>query len=208
MAETRRGRGSRRSQTRQQLLDAAAEVVAEKGFAGASLGDIAERAGLTTGAVYSNFRSKEALLLELVTTQLDAGTRDVPSSVAEIMAEARAAAAIVDDPRVHDVVKAQAEVFLLGLRDPKVREELQRREAGLAGALATVLEGVDGTDLEAPTPTLPQLAELFFATLQGLQQHRLMFPELLPPAVFEWWTATILKAAADAAGGPAARSAR
>ncbi|HTX48214.1 MAG TPA: helix-turn-helix domain-containing protein [Caulobacteraceae bacterium] len=43
------------------LIDAAAEVVAEKGFQRASLEEIAARAGLTTGAIYSNFEGKDDL---------------------------------------------------------------------------------------------------------------------------------------------------
>ncbi len=53
-------------QTRQRLLDSAQEVFARRGFVGASVDDIAEQAGYSKGAVYSNFKSKEALFLELL----------------------------------------------------------------------------------------------------------------------------------------------
>ena len=51
----------KRRQTVARLVDAAAEVVAEKGFQRASLEEIAARAGLTTGAIYSNFEGKDDL---------------------------------------------------------------------------------------------------------------------------------------------------
>ena len=57
-----------REQTRRQLLAAAAEVFARKGFAGASLEEIAEVAGYTTGALYYHFGSKDKLFLELIKT--------------------------------------------------------------------------------------------------------------------------------------------
>ena len=48
--------------TRDRLLDAAAAVFAEKGYDGAGVPEIARRAGLTTGAIYSRFTGKAELL--------------------------------------------------------------------------------------------------------------------------------------------------
>src|SRR5580698_9295265 len=56
----------RRRQTRDHLLDAAAQVLAERGFHGASLDEVAAAAGFTKGAVYSNFKNKEDLFLALL----------------------------------------------------------------------------------------------------------------------------------------------
>jgi AcrR family transcriptional regulator len=53
-------------QTRERLLAAAREVIAHKGIADASIRDIAETAGYSLGAFYSNFDSKEMMLEELV----------------------------------------------------------------------------------------------------------------------------------------------
>jgi AcrR family transcriptional regulator len=59
-------RRERRAQTRTALLDAAERLWAERGIRGASLDDIANAAGLTKGAVYSNFTGKTDLLLALL----------------------------------------------------------------------------------------------------------------------------------------------
>jgi AcrR family transcriptional regulator len=56
----------RRRLTRDHLLDAAAQVLAERGFHGASLDEVAAAAGFTKGAVYSNFKNKEDLFLALL----------------------------------------------------------------------------------------------------------------------------------------------
>ena len=48
--------------TRSRLLDAAVEVFAEDGYEGARVQEIARRAGLTTGAIYAQFRNKAELL--------------------------------------------------------------------------------------------------------------------------------------------------
>lgn len=52
----------RRAATRERLLDAAREVLAEEGIQGSSVEVICDRAGFTRGAFYSNFDSKEDLV--------------------------------------------------------------------------------------------------------------------------------------------------
>jgi AcrR family transcriptional regulator len=68
-------RQERREQTRAALLDAAERLWAERGIHGVSLDEIAGTAGLTKGAVYSNFTGKTDLLLALLDrhTQRDHG---------------------------------------------------------------------------------------------------------------------------------------
>ena len=56
--------------TRARLLDVAAEVFVERGYAAVSLRDIAVAAGVTKGAIYGHFRSKGQLLVEVIRTQL------------------------------------------------------------------------------------------------------------------------------------------
>lgn len=51
-------------ETETRLLAAAAEVFAERGYDGAGVAEIARRAGLTTGAIYSRYRGKAELLVE------------------------------------------------------------------------------------------------------------------------------------------------
>lgn len=53
-------------QTRQRLVEAACREVALHGFRATSVRDIAKAAGFTQGAFYSNFPSKEALLLDML----------------------------------------------------------------------------------------------------------------------------------------------
>jgi AcrR family transcriptional regulator len=52
--------------TRERLIAAAIEVFAEQGYESARLQDIARTAGLTTGAVYANYRSKAELLFDAI----------------------------------------------------------------------------------------------------------------------------------------------
>src|SRR5437879_2171749 len=59
-------RERRRQQTRQALMDAAAEAFARRGFHGASLDEIADAAGYTRGSITFNFGAKEDLFLAVV----------------------------------------------------------------------------------------------------------------------------------------------
>ena len=51
--------------TRSRLIGAAGQVVARRGFPGASVGLIAEEAGVSTGAIYAHFSGKDAVLFEV-----------------------------------------------------------------------------------------------------------------------------------------------
>src|SRR5947208_216480 len=58
---------------RERLLDAAADVFAEQGYDRARVQDIARRAGLSTGAIYGNFRDKADLLADAIEMGMRAG---------------------------------------------------------------------------------------------------------------------------------------
>ena len=57
-----RVKGLTPDQTRQRVIDGAAEAFAELGFEGARVSDIARAAGLSSGAMYNHFESKNDLL--------------------------------------------------------------------------------------------------------------------------------------------------
>lgn len=84
------GTGSARprsADTRQRLLAAGRSVFAAKGYEGASVNDIAAAAGFTKGAFYSAFPSKEALLIEIASCELEAAdARDLrlPTELADL----------------------------------------------------------------------------------------------------------------------------
>ena len=72
-----------RLETRTRLLDSAAQLFARGGYEGASVDLIAESAGYSKGAFYSNFESKEAIFLEL----LDAHKRREIDALARLLAQ-------------------------------------------------------------------------------------------------------------------------
>ena len=67
--DSRQIRGAKRERTRARLLDAAVELIREKGLYRTTLEEVAKRAGMTRGAIYGNFKNKDELFLAVVETR-------------------------------------------------------------------------------------------------------------------------------------------
>ncbi|MBO1004634.1 TetR/AcrR family transcriptional regulator [Pseudogracilibacillus auburnensis] len=70
MSKKRLTREESKRETRNKLLHVATKTFLEKGFYGASIDEIAEEAGFSKGAVYSNFGSKEDLFIAVFSERL------------------------------------------------------------------------------------------------------------------------------------------
>ena len=68
----RLSRGESQAQTRTRLIETARQLFVERGYGGTSIRDIADGAGYSQGAFYSNFASKEDVLLELLKGHMEA----------------------------------------------------------------------------------------------------------------------------------------
>jgi len=71
-----RWKADRKEATRRRILEAAAHLFRERGYASTSVSDVMEHLGLTVGGFYAHFESKEALLSEVVAESM-VRTRDV-----------------------------------------------------------------------------------------------------------------------------------
>src|ERR1700757_4306232 len=69
-SDLRSGRAERAAARRSAILEAALDEFSARGFAGARLDDVAQRAGVAKGTIYLHFKDKEALFQELVRTML------------------------------------------------------------------------------------------------------------------------------------------
>ena len=69
-SETRSGRAERAAARRTAILEAALDEFSARGFAGARLDDVAQRAGVAKGTIYLHFKDKEALFEELIRTAI------------------------------------------------------------------------------------------------------------------------------------------
>jgi len=112
--------------TRGQVLDAAAEAFATKGFPAVTVLDVAELAGVTKGAVYFHFANKEALaqavaeefyhLLGVIGSEVEESGLPPLAAVAELLE--RTALAFRDDTMVQAGARLQIERSLIGVEMP------------------------------------------------------------------------------------------
>lgn len=108
--------------TRASLMAAARKLFAERGFEGASVGDIAAEAGYTKGALYSQFGSKEELFAEITRQLADQDAAWFAEQSGADLAEAYA----VDgaDAESQALLTLSLEVWAYSLRHPEARDQL------------------------------------------------------------------------------------
>jgi AcrR family transcriptional regulator len=177
----RRPKGDKRERTRMKLLEATREVTREKGYQHATMEDIARRAGMTTGAIYSNFRNREELFIALSETYwppvkppFKPGS-DFPTFM---RAYAKATIAVIPERRVVAVGFLTGRAF--ALTDEKVRRRARDYTAKSYDTGAVWLRNTFG-DL----PMRPEiLVRVIHALTEGLVLQRLLTPELVPDEVF------------------------
>lgn len=116
------------ARTRQRILDAAAKVFREQGYAHARLSDIAEGAGIQTGSLYYHFDSRDDLVDEILRLGIQTAWQQVRDALSALPADAtpldRLAAAIHAHTRavleISDYSSAQARI--VGQIPPEIRK--------------------------------------------------------------------------------------
>jgi AcrR family transcriptional regulator len=111
---------ARSEATRQKILNAAIDLFSEVGYAAAGLGEIIERAGMTKGALYHHFDSKEALATAIIERGTNL-TRDAFGHVCESSSPALEnmihGSFVVTDLLVSDKTARTAEQLTRGLAE-------------------------------------------------------------------------------------------
>ena len=177
-------RAQRRQETRARLLDAAAQVFALRGFHAATVDEVAEAAGYTKGAVYSNFATKDELFLDLLDQRMAAQLLQVEALYAIESSEELVAALRGRTERefaaARDFGVLMVEFSLYAMRNPVARAELAKRYRQLRGRLAELITKRYGRR-QASLPMPPQhLAALALATDAGLFLQYSAEPGALP----------------------------
>ena len=181
-------RADRRSRTRAELVAVAARRFSADGYHATSLDAVADEAGFTKGAVYSNFASKEDLFFAVYEQRVDAGVEHarrvlaradtVPEGVLELVAESAAR-------RDHDDgwLAVFLEFWTHVLRHPEHRARFASLHARAGEPFAEALErhALEGA-FELPM-SARELATGFMAATTGLNLERLTRPELVGPGL-------------------------
>ncbi len=167
-----------KANTRERLLAAARSAFASSGFHGASVEDIASRAGFSTGALYSNFDGKEDLFLVLMEREI-AQAVSVRQSVAErATGGARQWMTMIE--REPELLLLFMEFWAYGVRDANVRPKVAARFAQVRRLLTKLIEdGVREFDLQLALPA-QQLAVAVDALADGIARQKLADPDAVP----------------------------
>ena len=152
-SKSRRGRppNSDGQETAARLLDAAAAACAESGFDGATLAEIARRAGVTAAAIYNHYESREDLLYAAGVRALERVTDVVPQGAGADAARLIAAAYL--RPELKDTRRLLAELHVASARDHRLAQLLGSWHRSWAQALKAVLPPGD-PDPDATVKTL------------------------------------------------------
>jgi AcrR family transcriptional regulator len=199
----RLNRYQRKALTRASLIDAARAVFARRGFHGASLEEIAEEAGYSTGAVYSNFAGKEELFLAVLDEHIARRLRAVEEAVAQAdtpRERARAGARnwmefLREDP---DWYPLFIEFWAYALRDPELRPRVAERFAAFPRANAQlVVDGMRETGVRLPDDVARSAGILLTALSDGLALMKVMDADAVPDELFGEALAFLLARIAD-----------
>ncbi|MGA7703394.1 MAG: TetR/AcrR family transcriptional regulator [Solirubrobacteraceae bacterium] len=183
-------RDEQKALTRRRLLDSAEAVFARSGFHGASVEDIAREAGVTSGALYSNFAGKEDLFLALFEERIATDVGDYSQIVAAgatLEQQARGAAdhwmeILRDRP---DYFPLLIEFWAYAIREPQLRARLAVRFAALRSAGARlVLQGAQRQGFPPNAEAGEFVGQLITALGNGLALEKLADPDAVPDGLF------------------------
>jgi AcrR family transcriptional regulator len=185
---TRLSRKDAKARTRSLLLDAAAKVFAHNGYAGASVDDVAEAAGFSTGALYSNFSGKEELFIALFSERNRERTSEAVRAILDpaVSGDKRRAniAEMLLDEDDADEAMLQTEFWLFAMRHPELRgqfaEQVHKNRHSLSQALAAWARDHGRPD----TIAFDELATVLVAVFRGLVQMRRTDPTLVTAELY------------------------
>src|SRR4051812_8661222 len=178
-----------RDDTREKLFEAAARVCEERGIGGASIEDIAAAAGFTRGAFYSNFKSKDELIIAMMEEHVEQSIRRMH----ELLAEHKTLPDFINALRNMDRSKQDPlgrspllhmEMILFVARAEKRRPELAKRLRARRKLIADIIETTARNSGKDPLLDPSWWGAIVLAMEDGFRLHRMIDPETTPADSF------------------------
>jgi len=181
----RESRAEKQARTRAELIATAAEVFARRGYNGASVEEIAELAGYSHGAVYSNFEGKADLFLAVFEDYMAERARELAATQADLVEDApleARARALADQwmdrlERDRESVVLHMEFIAHASRDPELAGRFGTRSAALREAVAHYIAGYQEEAGEEFALPPDELALVLRALGIGLAVEALVSPD-------------------------------
>lgn len=178
-----------REETRSRLFEAAGRVFEERGIGAASIEAIAEAAGFTRGAFYSNFAGKDELIIEMLSDHVEQSVRRNLELLAkhhdpdDFVAALRDAGRGPLDPLGRSPL-LHMELILYTARSAQYRPQLAERLRARRALIARIVEETTRSApfLSAVDPE--EVAAMLLALEDGYRLHRLIDPASTPADSF------------------------
>jgi AcrR family transcriptional regulator len=189
MSRKRLTREDSRDQTTQRLLDAAQRLIAKKGLSAASVEDIAEAAGYTRGAFYSNFSSKGDLFIELLRRDHEKATNEFTALRSDDLSldhiQARTRDLYSQLYRDNESFMNWTEARMLAARDAKFRTKLNTLLAEKRCQIAEFIEYFHHRAGVTPQVPPEAMAMGFMSLIEGVKLAMLSSPADMTPEAVE-----------------------
>jgi AcrR family transcriptional regulator len=185
MAMSTRVSRPHRDEVRSRVLAAAVTVFAKRGFAAATIDEVAAAAGFTKGAVYSNFASKDELFLALMDAEVNARV-ELMRRVAAGAASTRQALAEIGDQLARAATDQPdwqllfLEFWLRAVREPSVREKFVTHRRALRASIAETIRQAVADDQSAWKWPAEDTTVLLLALSNGFAIEALADPTSIP----------------------------
>jgi AcrR family transcriptional regulator len=178
-----------RDDTREKLFEAAARVFEDQGIGGASIEAIAAAAGFTRGAFYSNFKSKDELIIAMLEDHVEqsmARTRDLlerHKNLADFIEALKTVGRSRQDPLGRSPL-LHMEMILFVARAEKRRPELAKRLRARRKLVADIIETTAKNSGQTTIRNPAWAGVVVLALEDGFRLHRLIDPETTSPDSF------------------------
>ena len=178
-----------RDDTREKLFEAAARVFEDQGIGGASIEAIAAAAGFTRGAFYSNFKSKDELIIAMLEDHVEQSIlriRDLlerHKNLADFIEALRTMNRSQQDPLGRSPL-LHMEMILFVARAEKRRPELAKRLRARRKLVADIVETTLKNSGKTRSVDPAWAGAILLAMEDGFRLHRLIDPETTPADSF------------------------
>ena len=178
-----------RDDTCEKLFEAAARVFEEQGIGGASIEVIAAAAGFTRGAFYSNFKSKDELIIAMIADHVEQSIRrnlDLlarHTNIADFLDALKTMDRSQQDPLGRSPL-LHMEMILFVARAEKRRPELAKRLRARRKLIADIVETTSKNSGKNRVLNPTWTGAILLALEDGFRLHRLIDPETTPPDSF------------------------
>jgi len=178
-----------RDDTREKLFEAAARVFEEHGIGGASIETIAVAGGFTRGAFYSNFTSKDELIIAMLENHVEQSIR----LIHDLLADHKDPADFIEALKTVDRSRQDAlgrspllhmEMILFVARAEKRRPELAKRLRARRKLIVDIIEVVSKNSGMSERLSPMWNGAILLALEDGFRLHRLIDPETTPADSF------------------------